>query len=111
MILDMPLTGEDAPPVEDDRFVIVCDGMGSASQEFCVEGEVHTQAYFASRAVIDIAKDFIDERYEDIMSSFEGDLSEIARDMADAIESSLNEYAVKNGINMDSLNSGGMRLP
>ena len=107
MILDMPLTGEDAPPVEDDRFVIVCDGMGSASQEFCVEGEVHTQAYFASRAVIDIAKDFIDERYEDIMSSFEGDLSEIARDMADAIEISLNEYAVKNGINMDSLNVRG----
>ncbi len=110
LTFDVPFPGheEDAPPVANDRIAIVCDGLGGAGGvEFEVNGEVHTCAYYASRAVISIAKKFLEENYDLAFSDGMRHLDQMAVDFAAVIRKGLQAYSDETGINFNKRKSGG----
>lgn len=110
LLFDVPFPGhaEDAPPVADERMAIVCDGLGGAGGvEFEVDGEVHTCAYYASRAVIAVVKKFLEDNYDFAFSDGMRHLDQIAVDMNTAIRRGLQAYSDETGINFKGRKSGG----
>ncbi|MBR6205003.1 MAG: protein phosphatase 2C domain-containing protein [Candidatus Methanomethylophilaceae archaeon] len=107
---DLPFPGheEDAPPVSNERVAIVCDGLGGAGGvEFKVNGEVHTCAYYASRAVLSIAVKFLEENHEAAFSDDMRHLDQMAEDLRAAIKEGLQKYSDETGINFKGRKSGG----
>ncbi len=110
LLFYVPFPGhdEDAPPVADERIAIVCDGLGGAGGvEFEVDGEVHTCAYYASRAVISVVKSFLEENYELAFSDGMRHLDQLAIDLKIAIRDGLQKYSNETGISFKGRKSGG----
>ncbi len=110
LVFDIPFPGhcEDAPPVADERMAIVCDGLGGAGGvEFTVDGEVHTCAYYASRAVMAIVKEFLEAKRDLVFSDGMRHLDQIVADMRVDIKKGLWEYSKKTGITFKGRKSGG----
>ncbi|MBR4226831.1 MAG: protein phosphatase 2C domain-containing protein [Candidatus Methanomethylophilaceae archaeon] len=110
LLFDVPFPGheEDAPPVADDRLAIVCDGLGGAGGvEFKVDGEVHTCAYYASRAVIAIAEGFLRENHALAFSDGMSHLDQMAADLERTVRKGLQDYSDRTGISFKGRKSGG----
>jgi len=100
IVLDLPLAGEDAPPVAaadgNAGRLIVCDGMGGGGgQHVFLDGEVRTMAFAASRCVMAAADAFIKENHGRFMSDGIGDA---CRELGELMASSLTDCANKNGM-------------
>ncbi|MDO5852738.1 MAG: protein phosphatase 2C domain-containing protein [Thermoplasmata archaeon] len=110
MKVDMPLTeGEDAPPFAGEHCVVVCDGMGSGSQRFTVDGEDHTHAYYASRQVSQAVSGFLEEAYEEILAT--DNLGAVAYRIKVLAKEALSAFSEANGIVLDgSVKGSTIRL-
>ncbi len=75
--------------------------------EFKVDGEVHSCAYYASRAVIAIVQRFLDENYDRIFSDGMSHLDQVAADLRLEIKKDLRKYSEETGINFKGRKSGG----
>jgi hypothetical protein len=100
IVLDLPLAGEDAPPVAaadgNAGRLIVCDGMGgSGNQPIYLNGEVRTMAFAASRCVMAVADSFIHDNHGRFMSD---EIGEACRELGELMASSLTDCANENGM-------------
>ena len=96
LVYDLPLEGEDAPPIANDRYLIACDGMGGAGRtRVVVNGEVRKMAYLASRQIIQSADRFMDENYDRIMSE---SLDIISSEVGQCILTGLEQFVKDNSI-------------
>lgn len=69
----IPLVGQDqdAPPVANDKFLVVCDGLGAAGSAKHLEkrtGEKKASAYWGSRILSATCVDFFNENYDALLS-------------------------------------------
>lgn len=69
----IPLIGQDqdAPPVANDKFIIICDGLGgdgSAKHIIGLNGETQKSAYIGSRLLANICTEFFADNYEALLS-------------------------------------------
>ncbi len=63
--------GEDAPPVNKDGIMIICDGTGATGQsEHMIDGETYTSAYLGSRETSRLAEGFLSENYDELINAF-----------------------------------------
>lgn len=96
--------GEDAPPVNEEGMLIICDGTGATGQaEHDVEGEVYTSAYLGSRETSRIAQSFFSDNYIRIMDAFSDDeaLAVIVRELGETIRSGLRRYVANRGLTLN----------
>lgn len=93
--------GEDAPAINRDGIMIVCDGTGATGQaEHSIDGEIYTSAYLGARETSRLADTFLVENYEMLMASFGNmqGLTQIVTQLGRTIASGLVDYAKKNGL-------------
>lgn len=107
----IPLAGQDqdAPPVANDKFLIVCDGLGgdgSARHIMDSDGQGQKSAYLGSRKLSEICVDFFEENYEALLSK---DIKECIEKLKLKINEGLTEYLTKYPKTEDS--KGGMVFP
>lgn len=107
----IPLAGQDqdAPPVANDKFLIVCDGLGgdgSARHIMDSGGQGQKSAYLGSRKLSEICVDFFEENYEALLST---DIKECIEKLKLKINEGLTEYLTKYPKTEDS--KGGMVFP
>lgn len=84
--------GEDAPVVNKQGFMIVCDGMGATGMtEHAVNGENYTSAYLGSRATSEAAERFLNKNYERLTDAFgdAGSIGKIVTELGDSIRKDL----------------------
>lgn len=96
---DRPLHNEDAPAIATDRFLIVCDGLGAGGQnKHTINGETHTSAYYGSRLLSEICKEFYDKNYSVIMKSVSDKeaLNRIVEELKTTIKNRLNQFVEEN---------------
>ena len=92
---DRPLHYEDAPAVSNDKYLIVCDGLGAGGQnKHTINGETHTSAYYGSRLLSQICSDYYDENYDAILESLKDKeaLSHIVDGLKVTIKKQLDEF-------------------
>lgn len=70
----IPLVGQDqdAPPVANDKFLVVCDGLGgdgSARHIMESDGQGPKSAFLGSRKLSEICVEFFEENYEALLST------------------------------------------
>lgn len=95
--------GEDAPPVNKDGIMVICDGTGATGQaEHTVMGEVYTSAYLGSRRTSKIATDFLSGNYEQLINSFSDidGLQKTVTKLGEAIRNDLAAYVEKNELTL-----------
>lgn len=107
MIVNIPTGDEDAPPAVGGHSLAICDGMGSASHIVEVGGIQRTQAYFASRVVMDCVARHLEENHEAIMSAFDMDLPSEVLKLKSAILADLTRFSEENGIRLENLGTRG----
>ena len=67
---DIPLHNEDAPAVSDEKYLVVCDGLGAGGQnKHTINGETHTSAYYGSRLLSQICSEYYKENYDVILEN------------------------------------------
>ena len=109
LVYDLPLEGEDAPPVANDRYLIACDGMGGAGRtRVVVNGEVRKMAYLASRQIIQSADKYMDENYGRILSE---SLDSISYELGRCILDGLEQFAEGNSITFNKTDKMQKFLP
>ena len=92
---DRPLHNEDAPAISNERYLIVCDGLGAGGQnKHTINGETHSSAYFGSRLLSKICDEFYKENYDAIFDSIQNkeNLSHIVNCLKTTIKAQLDEY-------------------
>lgn len=95
--------GEDAPPVNKDGIMVICDGTGATGQaEHTIEGEVYTSAYVGSRITSKIATDFLSQNYEQLIDSFSDidGMQKVVLELGKTIRRGLIEYVQKNELTL-----------
>lgn len=107
----IPLAGQDqdAPPVANDKFLIVCDGLGgdgSARHIMDSDGQGQKSAYLGSRKLSEICVDFFEENYEALLST---DLKKCIERLKVKINEDLTAFLTKYPKTEDS--KGGMVFP
>lgn len=107
----IPLVGQDqdAPPVANDKFLIVCDGLGAAGSARHIidsDGQGQKSAFLGSRKLSEICVDFFEENYEALLSS---DIKKCIEKLKLKINEDLTEYLTKYPKTEDS--KGGMVFP
>ena len=95
--------GEDAPAVNKDGILIICDGTGATGQaEHTIAGEVYTSAYLGSRITSQIASSFLSRNCEQLLSAF-SDMEQLQKTVSElgrAIRTGLNRYVHKNHLTL-----------
>ncbi len=95
--------GEDAPVVNTDGIMIICDGTGATGQEeHSVDGEIYTSAYLGSRVTSETAELFLTENYERITEAF-GDCENmlgIIGELGKTIQDKLSEYVINKALTL-----------
>lgn len=92
---DKPLHNEDAPAISNEKYLIVCDGLGAGGQnKHTINGETHSSAYFGSRLLSKICDGFYKENYDAIFDSIQNNenLSHIVSCLKTTIKAQLDEY-------------------
>lgn len=108
MIVDLPLeSNEDAPPFAGKHCIVVCDGMGSASSKFEIDGKVHSQAYYASRVVMKATSEFLETHYESIMMGFDTGMTDCVKSLQITILKALKTFSDDHNINMETIRVKG----
>ena len=95
--------GEDAPPVNKDGIMVICDGTGATGQaEHTIMGEVYTSAYLGSRQTSKIATDFLSRNYEQLINSFSDidSLRKAVTKLGETIRKDLADYVDKNELTL-----------
>lgn len=95
--------GEDAPPVNKDGIMVICDGTGATGQaEHTIMGEVYTSAYLGSRITSKIATDFLSQNYEQLIGSFSDidGMQKVVLELGKTIRRGLIEYVQKNELTL-----------
>lgn len=101
MLINLPKHDEDAPPYASEGVLIVCDGLGSGSQKFEVEGITATNSYFASRETSRIVSKFLEEHKDAIIDSSND--TYFAGKLHEAIIQGLKQYSEKYSISLEKL--------
>lgn len=109
----IPLDGQDqdAPPVANDKFLIVCDGLGGDGSAKHITGSeekphMNKSAYLGSRKLSKICVEFFEENYEALLST---DIEKCIERLKVKINEELTAYATKYPKTEDS--KGGMVFP
>lgn len=107
----IPLAGQDqdAPPIANDKFLIVCDGLGAAgSARHIINSDDQGQksAFLGSRKLSEICVDFFEENYEALLSA---DIKKCIEKLKLKINEGLTEHLTKYPKTEDS--KGGMVFP
>lgn len=102
---------QDAPPIANDKFLVVCDGLGgdgSAKHITKPEEEPYKNksAYLGSRQLSKICEDFFEENYEALLST---DIKKCIERLKVKINEELTAYLTKYPKTEDS--KGGMVFP
>lgn len=95
--------GEDAPTVNKDGVMIICDGTGATGQEeHVLSGETYTSAYLGSRETSKISEEFLLENYEELISAFSNTeiLQKIIAELGKTIRDGLTHYVQKNNLTL-----------
>lgn len=109
----LPLTGsdQDSEPVSNDKFLIVCDGLGGdGSSKHKVKDDpnaLEKSAYLGSREVSRLCQAFFISHYDALVNPAE--LSEAISQLKSTIITGLNEYLINNP--KADENKGGMVFP
>lgn len=95
--------GEDAPPVNKDGIMVICDGTGATGQaEHTIMGEVYTSAYLGSRRTSKIATDYLSQNYEQFINSF-SDIDTLQKEvtkLGDTIRKDLSAFVRENELTL-----------
>lgn len=94
---DRPLRGheEDAPAIADEKYVVICDGVGGGGQnKHTVDGEVRSSAYLGSRLLSKTCKEFFDANYDRICENM-ANAGEIVAELKSTIKNAFDEYVKK----------------
>lgn len=107
----IPLVGQDqdAPPVANDKFLVVCDGLGgdgSARHIMDSDAQGQKSAYLGSRKLSEICVEFFNENYEALLST---DVKDCIERLKVKIKDDFTEYLTKYPKTEDS--KGGMVFP
>lgn len=92
---DRPLHNEDAPAIATDKYLIVCDGLGAGGQnKHTINGETHTSAYYGSRLLSEVCREYYDINYDSIISSVTNQvvLNKIVEDLKITIKNRLDKF-------------------
>lgn len=92
---DRPLHNEDAPAVSDEKYLVVCDGLGAGGQnKHTINGETHTSAYYGSRLLSQICSEYYKENYDVIFENMKNKeaLSHIVDELKATIKKQLDEF-------------------
>lgn len=92
--VNLPLNGhdEDAPPVADERLLMVCDGLGGSGQNtYIVDGEKRTSAYLGSRRLSEACRDFVFGHWEELRGHLQ-EPEAFVGELKAHISASLDEY-------------------
>lgn len=92
---DRPLHNEDAPAVSEEKYLVVCDGLGAGGQnKHTINGETHTSAYYGSRLLSQICSEYYKENYDVIFENMKNKeaLSRIVDDLKATIKKQLDEF-------------------
>lgn len=95
--------GEDAPVVNKDGIMIICDGTGATGQEeHIVCGETYTSAYLGSRETSRIAEEFLTKNYDRLIDSFASfnEVQNIVVELGDTLRNGLLEYVQENKLRL-----------
>lgn len=110
----IPLEGQDqdAPPIANDKFLVVCDGLGGdGSSRHIIESEKqpheNKSAYIGSRKLSEICVEFFKENYEELLST--SDIKNCIERLKEKINNDLTEHLTKHPKVDDS--KGGMVFP
>lgn len=110
----VPLDGQeqDAPPIANDKFLVVCDGLGgdgSAKHITASEEKPHENksAYIGSRKLSNICEEFFEDNYEAFFST--SDIKNCIERLKNKINIDLTEHLTKYPKAEDS--KGGMVFP
>lgn len=92
---DRPLHNEDAPAVSNEKYLVVCDGLGAGGQnKHTINGETHTSAYYGSRLLSQICSEYYKENYDVILENLKNKeaLSRIVDELKATIKKQLDEF-------------------
>lgn len=92
---DRPLHNEDAPAVSEEKYLVVCDGLGAGGQnKHTINGETHTSAYYGSRLLSQICSEYYKENYDVIFENMKNKeaLSRIVDELKATIKKQLDEF-------------------
>lgn len=92
---DRPLHNEDAPAVSDEKYLVVCDGLGAGGQnKHTINGETHTSAYYGSRLLSQICSEYYKENYDVILENLKNKeaLSRIVDELKATIKKQLDGF-------------------
>lgn len=92
---DRPLHNEDAPAVSEEKYLVVCDGLGAGGQnKHTINGETHTSAYYGSRLLSQICSEYYKENYDVILENLKNKeaLSRIIDELKARIKKQLDEF-------------------
>jgi len=98
--VDKPLTGhdEDAPAYADDRFLIVCDGLGGGGQNtYQIDGVKRTSAYLGSRRISLACQEYFSAHYEEFCAHMQDPATLIAG-LKSHISQALDYYVSENNL-------------
>lgn len=107
----IPLVGQDqdAPPIANDKFLVVCDGLGgdgSARHIMDSDGQGQKSAFLGSRKLSEICVEFFEENYEALLST---DIKKCIERLKVKINEDLTAFLTKYPKTEDS--KGGMVFP
>ena len=107
----IPLVGQDqdAPPIANNKFLVVCDGLGgdgSARHIMDLEGLGQKSAFLGSRKLSEICSEFFEENYESLLST---DVKRCIESLKIKINEDFTAYLTKYPKTEDS--KGGMVFP
>lgn len=92
---DRPLHNEDAPAISNEKYLVVCDGLGAGGQnKHTINGEIHTSAYYGSRLLSQICSKYYDENYNAILGNLKDKeaLNRIVDELKATIKKQLDEF-------------------
>lgn len=95
---DRPLHDEDSPAVSNEKYLIVCDGLGAGGQnKHTINGETHTSAYYGSRLLSQICSEYYEENYDAILANIKDSkaLNHIVDELKATIKKQFDEYVDK----------------
>lgn len=100
--VNLPLNGhdEDAPPVADDRLLMVCDGLGGSGQNtYVVDGEKRTSAYLGSRRLSEACREFVSDHWDELRGHWqepEAFVGELKAHISASLDGYVQEKELKN---------------
>ena len=106
--------GEDAPVVNQDGLMIICDGTGATGQsEHIIRSQTYTSAYLGSRETSKAAQRFLSEHFDQLMGAFGAveDLQKTVAQLGEAIQKHLMEYAEQNKLSLTVCGKSFKLLP